>query len=135
MRNYRGKRIDNGEWVYGSAVKSGDCRWFIFPRGFALQKTRHLTNEYVAPFSEVIPETVGQSTGRKDKNGVKVYERGVVKFSGHDYLAEVKYYPEYAAFLFDSHNEETRNNPQAIMTWDASFEVIGTAHELILEKK
>ena len=69
---FRGKRIDNGEWVEGYYVKaekldhSGD---------------EHFIIEYAADGKtyEVIPETVGQYTGRIDKNGKKVFEDDVVR--------------------------------------------------------
>ena len=61
--------------------------------------------------------------------GKPVYVGDIVKFSDHSYLAEVKYYPEYAAFLFDSHTEDTRNNPMTGMCWVDDFEVIGNIHQ------
>ena len=68
MRNirFRGKRIDNGEWVYGN---------YLCPKGghiigFDLEKMGYPS--YVT-FS-VDPNTVGQFTGLADKNGVDIYE-------------------------------------------------------------
>lgn len=113
----------DGEWVYGSLSMGGGSsydpsRTFIEPNVPVLERI------------EVIPETVGQSIGRKDVvNGKEVYGGDIVRFLNHPYLAEVKYCPEFAAFLFDSHNDKTRNNPNAQMLWRDAFEIIGNIHE------
>src|SRR5690606_19966418 len=79
---FRGKRVDNGEWVYGvpmfvdmeeeepedsvhvACIVTG-CHWdgswgFLSPDNDS--------------FVEVDPATVGQFTGLTDKNGVKIWE-------------------------------------------------------------
>lgn len=73
---YRGKRIDNGEWVQGwlKPYQNGgydDIK--EYPR-LCIQNGSLSKDIY-----EVIPETVGQWTGLTDKNGIKVFDGDIVK--------------------------------------------------------
>ena len=134
---FRGKRLDNGEWVYGNLIQmdEGGSQSFIFP--FYKYASSLACNQIVSMFMVAVDlATVGQFIGLCDKNGVKIFEGDVVTYpdgdGGYEYCDEtinsgvVTWGDESALFYIT--NNYSAEFPDM---WDRvdEMEVIGNIHD------
>lgn len=104
---FRGKRVDNKEWVYGfySNAKGENGRF------------HYIRDEN--SFVRVDPSTIGQCTGITDKNDKKIFEGDIVVFTFHSDLAEHA--------RLEERPEITENH--VILFHDDRIEVIGNIYD------
>jgi hypothetical protein len=121
---FRGKREDNGEWVYGfyleHAAKGDESPW-----------------PYIGYFNEgwhkkrIVPNTIGQYIELTDSVGNKIFEGDIVKYEQST--------PLIAPVIFDKASFFLAGMPfEYLLNYSFELEVIGNIHdnpELLEEKK
>lgn len=74
---FGGKRVDNGEWVYGIPIQTHISTFIVF------EDNPHYCSQYgymeIDGLVKVIPETVGEYTGLTDKNGKMIFDGAIVR--------------------------------------------------------
>ena len=126
---FRGKRTDNGEWVYGYYTKAryylnGEEMHIIFAPDVEAFPHCEFTE-----YEEVIPETVSRFTGLTDRNGRKIFEGDIVEGNSeyftftHPY-GKVVYDGGQYLISFDDMLEDI----ECLGAWANDVEIIGNIY-------
>lgn len=117
---FRGKRKDNGAWVegfYSCDIWGDETEYILYDE-----------QEY-----EVIPETVGQCTELKDKNGKWIFEGDIIRtkkygrFIAHSTVSDYDIFRiTYVPAVFRLENIHRAFN---LVGNSADYEVIGNIHD------
>lgn len=140
---FRGKRIDNGEYVIGNRIDDGVTgQVFIHAVGNSVNESDKVGEEGGLQFVafEVALYTICQCTGLKDKNGTLIWENDIVKHYNDDahpenYCTGTVLWDENYAGFYRTSNEYGLSKPR--ISSDCIYEVVGNVFdnpELLEEK-
>lgn len=124
---FRGKRKDNGEWVFGDLVHS------VYKIGDTC--VGQYGNE--VGMHEVDPSTVCRCTGRKDKNGNLIWENDIANCIDEECCGYIGWNESEAGFYFNVLLEDGRFEEEHIYDYQDCIEVIGNTFDNpeLLEKE
>ena len=98
---FKAKRIDNGEWIVGSLIRSTAG---VKERAYIVDNFSSMSDYSVVG---VDPSTVCQFTGLKDRLGMYIFEHDLIHIVGFNYAAELIWSEGCYAFMVVCDNKHS----------------------------
>ena len=138
---FRGKRIDNDEWVYGRGLQQckdelGNEIVAIFTDVVKSENYIKKEGRYTLNYVPVKVETLGQYTGLKDRNGKKIFEGDILEYIGKRkdnmnkvYRRKVVFHEGMFALLSKELPAYSALNYHCMKDGRSAWRVIGNVHD------
>ena len=138
---FRGKRLDNGEWVEGAFLNDRNGAFYICPAVSDISYGDSGARRRIGCWYKVDPSTVGQYAGLNDKNGQRIFEGDILHIAriadslGRYYRPPLGYHVnvvvkwDLCAWMWETLCDDKRyiTFPDAWCLYEC--EIIGNAHD------
>lgn len=118
---FRGKRLDNGEWAYGSLlqeqINGATCECIIIDHIYARER------------KQIKVGTCGQYTGLQDRNGKEIFEGDIVNVSFGDNVVPLWVLFDCGSWCIREKCDETPHYLASYTSNDNNVVVIGNIHD------